>query len=999
MSVSAITITSPVAKLSRPFGGTLHVEWSCDVAAVAPEQFSVWLVSDSNGWYQCGAVLDADGRSKYAVDVAVAAPVGDNYQLFVYRRADSGSGWDVYGYSADVDLVDVYELAVSAVEPAEALAGEQVIITGEGFADDCAVYFGGVSAGLRVTVISDTQLAVVVPAGSGTVDLYVRSRGAQAGLTGGPFTYLPSATGSAPTVTSVVPNTATDNDGGETIAVYGTGFSTAKAVRFGADAAAPQAAFDVVGDTELSVLTPAGSGTVDIVVTNEYGESAVSAADEFTYPDIAVPVVSAISPTGGFEGDLVTITGSGFLEANAVTFGDAGASFLIIDDTTIQCYAPGGTGDVHVTVDNMGGSSVETSADVFSYHSLRLPVTSAANVQRNGFEGWTQGDVTVTLTANANGGYGVGRTYYQLDAGGITEYTAPFVVSGAGSHKLRYWSVDVQGNVEPVHTGYVNILTASPVPTGLSATPLGIDAVLVKWDKIVAERPVSFRVYTGGDASTSTLVAETTANVLSIAQAASLGGRYFAVSSVDVNGTESAKCAAVGPVTANEVTVDWGDMPLITETKIADDAISTPKIQANAVTAAEIDAASVQAAVVTAAAVNALNISANAIQSGTLDTARLNVAEVQAAVVTAAAINALEIDAANITGGNITGVEITGQVITGGLIQTDDSGVRMEMGTRGANSFASLYLYSGDAGESFAGSLLVQSTGADAAEVRLSGCLMDALGTRPQVGLFSGPGATVSKVVVTGKNASLRVGETDGAVDVYGALNVSGALAVLDMPASRKAGVVIEHEFVNTTQGYGAATLNNEFYNGDIGAGLAASGGLAAIDGGLAHPGCMRFYSASSAANSGRNFCANSASIRLSNGDAVEVVFQQPSVASSVRNRFGVMDSMNASSPAKGAWLAVSGATLRGMVNGTSTGTTYTISASTWYTGRIVVGSSSVTFCLYAENGTLLWSSTVAALPTAKGAFFGFATYNTTAENVYTLTIDYLGLYLKPRTR
>lgn len=71
------------------------------------------------------------------------------------------------------------------------------------------------------------------------------------------------------------------------------------------------------------------------------------------------PIVTAVSPSGVGEGDLVTITGSGLLGATSVTF-DAVEStdLLVMDNGTIVATVPAGSaGDVPVLVTTPGGVS------------------------------------------------------------------------------------------------------------------------------------------------------------------------------------------------------------------------------------------------------------------------------------------------------------------------------------------------------------------------------------------------------------------------------------------------------------------------------------------------------------------------------------------------------------------------------------------------------------------------------------------------------------------
>jgi N-acetylneuraminic acid mutarotase len=79
---------------------------------------------------------------------------------------------------------------------------------------------------------------------------------------------------------------------------------------------------------------------------------------------------------------------------------------------------------------------------------------------------WTTQNVTVTLSGtDNNGGTGVANTYYQLDSGSVTQYTAPIGVTTEGSHALKYWSVDQVGNSEVPNSTTIKIDRTAPVTT------------------------------------------------------------------------------------------------------------------------------------------------------------------------------------------------------------------------------------------------------------------------------------------------------------------------------------------------------------------------------------------------------------------------------------------------------------------------------------------------------------------------------------------------------
>lgn len=80
------------------------------------------------------------------------------------------------------------------------------------------------------------------------------------------------------------------------------------------------------------------------------------------------------------------------------------------------------------------------------------------------------GSATVSLSATDGvGGSGVAHTYYRLDAGPWVE-SSVVRATGAGSHRLEFWSVDAQGNSEVTHTVSFTIVTPPP-GNGTPTTP------------------------------------------------------------------------------------------------------------------------------------------------------------------------------------------------------------------------------------------------------------------------------------------------------------------------------------------------------------------------------------------------------------------------------------------------------------------------------------------------------------------------------------------------
>ncbi len=117
-----------------------------------------------------------------------------------------------------------------------------------------------------------------------------------------------------PTVTSISPTSGPDT-GGTTVTINGTNF-TGSTVKVGS---APATIMGNTG-TQLTVVSPAGSGTVDVIVTNAGGSSAPSAADRFTYttPPPPPPLPPASAPPTVSGGAPSTATGNGATLAGTV---------------------------------------------------------------------------------------------------------------------------------------------------------------------------------------------------------------------------------------------------------------------------------------------------------------------------------------------------------------------------------------------------------------------------------------------------------------------------------------------------------------------------------------------------------------------------------------------------------------------------------------------------------------------------------------------------------
>jgi hypothetical protein len=138
---------------------------------------------------------------------------------------------------------------------------------------------------------------------------------------------------------------------------------------------------------KIGVLAPTGTGKVNVTVTVDGETSQISSADQFSYNQPPVPVVSSISPSSGGPFTVVNIQGSNLAPSSgssnegwscmwwlcpssvSVDFG-TNAGFLLSDTADqVKVLAPRGQGTVDVTVTLNGVTTQTTPADQFTYVS------------------------------------------------------------------------------------------------------------------------------------------------------------------------------------------------------------------------------------------------------------------------------------------------------------------------------------------------------------------------------------------------------------------------------------------------------------------------------------------------------------------------------------------------------------------------------------------------------------------------------------------------------
>lgn len=213
--------------------------------------------------------------------------------------------------------------------PTSAATGTIVTISGQNFTGTTAISFGGVAATSFTVVNTNTITAVVGDGATGSV--MVTNAFGSTQETG--FSYIPP-----PVISSFSPTSAGT---GATVVISGSNFNNVTFVKFGVINAA---SYNVINSTTINAVV-GGGATGAVSVSAEGGTASLAG---FIY--IPPPTVTSFNPVTTGTGATVTITGTNFSGATAVTFGGIPAAFFtVVNSTTITAVVgTGGSGPVFV---------------------------------------------------------------------------------------------------------------------------------------------------------------------------------------------------------------------------------------------------------------------------------------------------------------------------------------------------------------------------------------------------------------------------------------------------------------------------------------------------------------------------------------------------------------------------------------------------------------------------------------------------------------------------
>jgi IPT/TIG domain len=198
----------------------------------------------------------------------------------------------------------------------------------------------------------------------------------------------------------------TSGEAGTSVAITGSNFDGATAVRFNGTSAS----FTVDDSTDIAATVPAGASDGTISVTTLGGTATSASSFDVIVPP---PTIDSFLPSSGLVGTNVTITGTNLTGASAVTFhGTSASTFTVNSPTQVTAKVPLGATTGPIAVTTAGG--VATSASDFT---VTVPPPTVS--------GFSPASGAVGAVVTVNGTNMASAT--AVSFGGVA--TAPMVVS------------------------------------------------------------------------------------------------------------------------------------------------------------------------------------------------------------------------------------------------------------------------------------------------------------------------------------------------------------------------------------------------------------------------------------------------------------------------------------------------------------------------------------------------------------------------------------------
>jgi len=277
--------------------------------------------------------------------------------------------------------------AITSFSPTQGPAGTAVRINGSNCTGATGVDFNGTAA--TVKVVSDGRIDTRVPAGASTGRISVKT---PAGTASSSTDFV--VTREEPEESAITSFSPAQGPPGAKVTINGSNFTGATGVDFNGTAAT----FKVVSDGRIDTTVPSGASTGKISVTTPAGTASSSADFVVTTEEPEEgPAIASFSPAQGRPGTKVTIKGSNFTRASAVSFNGTRAKFKVDSSSRIKAEVPSGatTGTIKVvtpagTAVSAGAFTVTSHPVIVSFSPASGPAGARVTINGSNFSGATR---------------------------------------------------------------------------------------------------------------------------------------------------------------------------------------------------------------------------------------------------------------------------------------------------------------------------------------------------------------------------------------------------------------------------------------------------------------------------------------------------------------------------------------------------------------------------------------------------------------------------------
>jgi large repetitive protein len=125
---------------------------------------------------------------------------------------------------------------------------------------------------------------------------------------------------------------------------------------------APTSIKDVSQTVLMAIVPDFAPGTAVVIVEHTYADGTPVASNPFGFKIDSRLAINGFSPTSGYPGDHVTITGMGFVHVTDVKFNGMTASFTIANDNAIDAVVPPNATSGQISATDNGGTMYSTGS-------------------------------------------------------------------------------------------------------------------------------------------------------------------------------------------------------------------------------------------------------------------------------------------------------------------------------------------------------------------------------------------------------------------------------------------------------------------------------------------------------------------------------------------------------------------------------------------------------------------------------------------------------------